>query len=103
VQVEFIYTGILTGFGLSAPGGVTLIGNSGPVPLDGWYEQTLTWRIWPQPPEEVIYLAFNGSGGTVDKIEIATVCKPTIPAPAALLLTGFGTGLVGLLRRRRTI
>jgi len=102
VQVEVVYAGYMTGKGLIASGEV-LLGDSTEVMLqDGYKEWTGTAYIYPQPESEVVWLSFNGSGGLIDSIEIATICTP-IPAPGAILLGAVGTGLVGWLRRRRTL
>lgn len=61
-------------------------------------------RIWPNPAYEkidfVIPVLAGTTAGILDSIHIDTIC---IPAPGAILLGSIGVGLVGWLRRRRTL
>ncbi len=61
---------------------------------DGWSQLDIGWRVEPNPSSEIICMSFSGTGGSVDQIEVQTIC---VPEPLTLALLGLG----GLLMRRR--
>ncbi|MFC1783642.1 hypothetical protein ACFL02_08670 [Planctomycetota bacterium] len=67
----------------------------GPVtPADDFGTRTLSG------PGLISYMTFHDGGGYV---QIANMTYAPIPAPGAILLAGLGAGLVGWMRKRKTI
>jgi len=104
IWLEIGYKGIITGILVQPiPGGrvEAILQTNEPVDtVNGWYKAIYAWRIYPNPYGENILIGATGTGGFVDYIKVDTIC---IPAPGAVLLGSIGVGLVGWLRRRRSL
>lgn len=74
--------------------------------LDGQGHTDFSFKIVPNPSVETIKFTIPFdvcSDAWLDYIHADTICRIPAPTPGAILLGSIGTGLVGWLRRCRTL
>ena len=71
---------------------------------DNWAVLDVAYKVYPNPPWEQVTIIVRvppGSFILADEIHFATECVVPEPASTLLTITGFGTALLALRRRRR--
>ncbi len=102
-NVEFTFQDLTTGIqmvSVAAPSASDWEATQG----SGWYlDWTGTYPVDPAHTYSIELRAFAGTGDTVRSAALDVNVLPIVPAPAAMALGIAGMGLVGWLRRRRTL
>ena len=126
VQIELYYADPMAGYtitesstlsysptgwgGWSAPAGQLVSGggyqfaNSGSYPqVSQFADSGSSWPHYTFGPDEQGWVVQSGAGGGDAKVYVTSFDAAVIPAPGAILLGSIGVGLVGWMRRRRSL
>ena len=104
VGTFFSFASPITAFGLditTKPGSTVTIGGSVSDSLALTSDTPLFWGVIDM--DGITSISFNASGEPLVGFDAVSFGQAVIPAPGAIVLGAIGVGLIGWLRRRRTL